>query len=151
MIHVYALGAARIDVVSTRGGRRVTTRITPVAAKRFGLLLYLAAQPGHRAPRSTLRDLFFAGVPKERASHGLRELLYQVRRSGVVIEGDAHVVELGGAVRSDWQELLGDGPSDASVNRAVEGGFLPGYAPAHSAEYSKWFGAFRDEMVVRLR
>ena len=142
MIHVYTLGTARIHVGSHR--------ITPAAGRKFGLLLYLAAMPGHRTTRATLHALFFPGVVRENACHGLRELLYQVRRSGAVVRGDAHVVELEGTLKADWSdvsEAKRGGRLSASVLDRAAGGFLPGYAPAHSSAFSNWYDDFRLGVV----
>ena len=143
MLHVYGLGAAHIDAGATR--------ITPAAAKRFGLLLYLAAEPGQRAPRAVLLDLFFPRMATGNARHGLRELLYQVRQSGVQIDGDAHVVEIAAeAVRSDWNDAMEATQLDASVLRAAAGGLLPGYAPVHSEAFANWYERFRARATVGL-
>jgi hypothetical protein len=142
MIHVHTLGTARIHV----GSRR----LTPAAGRRFGLLLYLAAVPGHRTTRATLRTLFFPGVVRDSACHGLRELLYQVRRSGAVVRGDAHVVELEGTVKADWSEVSEakrGGRLSASVLNRAAGGFLPGYAPTHSSAFSDWYEGFRRGVI----
>src|SRR4051812_33783757 len=97
MIKINALGTARIDVQTKKGH----AYITPAVGKRFGLVLYLAAQPACRVARTTLQELLLPATTDRR--HGLRELLYQVRRRGVPIEGDDHTVALSrDSVRRDW-------------------------------------------------
>jgi hypothetical protein len=138
MIHVYSLGTARIQIGSNR--------ITPAAGRRFGLLLYLAAMPAHRTTRAMLHALFFPGMARRNACHGLRELLYQVRRSGAVIQGDSHAVELEGIVKADWSEVSGAKRVrrlSASVLDRAAGGFFPGYAPTHSSAFANWYDGFR--------
>src|SRR5580765_3416600 len=113
MIFVHALGTARIDVGDAR--------VKPTAAKKFALLLYLAAEPGRPVSRATLHDLLFPELPERNAMHALRELLYQVRQIGVELEADKDGVAIRAeAVRSDWREVIAAERPDAAQLRAVE-------------------------------
>lgn len=142
-IVVRALGASEI-VVAHR-------RVKPAASKKFAFLLILTAEPGRRVPRGQLQELLFPGVSDRNARHALRELVYQLRRSGALVETDKAGVGLAaGAVRSDYSEVIGAKELTASQVRAVEGGLLPGYAPDHSEALVEWYEGFRTRLVVDL-
>lgn len=139
VIFVHTLGTARIDV----GDRSVG----PTSVKKFALLLYLTAEAGRPAPRGVLYDLLFPDLAEKNAQHALRELVYQLRRMGAKIEATPDGVWLPAeAVRSDWSEVVRSGRPDASQLRAIEGGFLPGYAPAHSEGFAEWFDTHRSRV-----
>lgn len=145
MIEIHTLGTARIDVHTELG----KTRITPVAGKRFGLLLYLTAQPANRAARSALQDLLFP--PTRGGRHGLRELLYQVRRCGVEMDSDAHTVEIHtDAVRRDWAEFSEATALTLAQLRVAEAGFLPGYKPSFSPAFVAWYERFSARAIADL-
>src|SRR5881628_1388517 len=80
VIRVYTLGTSLIQVGEHR--------FVPSSAKRFAFLLYVAAQPERHHPRSVLIGLLFPGISHKKAKQGLRELIYQLRQIGVVIETD---------------------------------------------------------------
>jgi hypothetical protein len=145
MIKIETLGAARI-VIHTRD---TSIQLTPAAGRRFGILLYLATEPGCRAPRSTLQELFFP--PTKQGQHSLRELLYQVRRCGVELDGDAHTVQMPAiAVQRDWTAVTWAGELTPSLLRSAEAGFLPGYRPSHSPQFAAWYAQFRARIVTEL-
>jgi DNA-binding SARP family transcriptional activator len=142
MITVHTLGAATIDVGSLR--------ITPTAAKKFGLLLVLAGDPGRRIPRSVLRSLLFPGSKDVNARHSLRELVYELRHSGVEFDNDSYGIAVKpGAIRADWRRVL-DGPLDDTALESIEGGFLPGYIADLSEDFSEWYDAFRAKVIFEL-
>jgi hypothetical protein len=123
--------------------------MTPAAGKRFGLLLYLVTQPGFRAARATLHELLFP--PTKNGRHGLRELVYQLRRFGVELDGDAHTIELCVRhVRRDWIEIVDGIELSSSLLRSAEAGFLPGYRPAYSEAFGVWYDRFHICMVGAL-
>jgi hypothetical protein len=145
MIRIITLGAARVDIRT----RNVRVRVTPAAGKRFALLLYLVGQPGYRAARTTLRDLLLPATAN--GSHGLRELLYQVRQGGVEIDADAHTVQIPPkSVRRDWTAITEGAELTPSLVRSAEGGFLPGYRPSVSSEFADWYARFYTTTVAEL-
>ncbi|HEY4132384.1 MAG TPA: hypothetical protein VGM50_17370, partial [Gemmatimonadaceae bacterium] len=129
MISVFALGAARIEAAGMV--------ITPTSPRKFALLLRLAAEAGRQISRVSLAQLVFPEQEPTNASHSLRELIYQLRKAGVPIEGEQRSVWLAPEnVCSDF---------DAAINRrgltgarltAIQGGFLPGFASDSSEEFS---------------
>jgi DNA-binding SARP family transcriptional activator len=136
MVTVQTLGKAVIDAGSSR--------VTPTSPRKFALLLYLSAEPGRRVARSVLRDLIFPEQTEKNALHSLRELVYQLRQSGVAVDTDSDGIAIcRDAVRVDYVELLARGRFDADDLRAIEGGFLPGYAPAHSEAFGEWYDGHR--------
>jgi len=129
MIFVHALGTAHIDIGNTR--------IAPTSARTFAFLLRLAAEPGHRLSRAVLRELIYPDRGEAKARHSLRELVYQLRRIGVDLEADIVGVTLPAETfRFDFNEVVYHGAVDAKVLKAIERGFLPGYAPTHSEAFA---------------
>lgn len=142
MISVYTLGTARIDVDKRS--------IAPVSVKKFALLFYLGITTDRPTPRSILIDLLFPDLADKNAQHALRELIYQLRQMGARIEATADGLRLDEhAVRIDWSEVVQAVPSAAHL-RAIEGGFMPGYAPDHSEAYSDWFEGIRAKAISSL-
>jgi DNA-binding SARP family transcriptional activator/tetratricopeptide (TPR) repeat protein len=142
MIHVHTLGASRIDA-----GR---SRVKPTSVRKFAMLLHLSAEHGRPVPRAALQELIFPDQSERNAQHSLRELVYQLRQSGVHIESDGSAVSLTDAVRCDYSELIArERPDDVQL-KAVEGGFLPGYAPAHSEAFAEWFDGYRARAIFDL-
>src|SRR4029078_5215394 len=102
MVFVHTLGQALIEAGSSR--------VTPTSVRKFALLLYLSAEPGRRAARSLLRDLIFPEQTEKNARHSLREMVYQLRQSGVVVDSDLDGVAIcQTALRVDYVELLARG------------------------------------------
>jgi DNA-binding SARP family transcriptional activator len=143
MLFVHALGTAQIDI----GG----TCIRPNSARKFALLFYLSAERGRRISRAALQELRYPYKTDRKGRHALRELLYQLRQAGLVLDADAGSIELAsGAVRSDYDELIeGDRPA-AELVQAAAGGFLPGYVPTHSEAFSEWFEDYRGKYVLKI-
>src|SRR5665213_2573590 len=86
VIHVHTLGTTAID-----GGR---TRFTPISARRFAMLLRLAAAPGQRITRTQLWDLIFPDQSESNAMHSIRELVYQFRQLGLTLSTNASGIAL---------------------------------------------------------
>ena len=142
MIHVHTLGASRIDA-----GRN---RVKPTSVRKFAMLLHLSAEQGRPVPRAALQELIFPDQTERNAQHSLRELVYQLRQAGVRIESDGSALSLTDAVRCDYSELIArERPDDVQL-KAVEGGFLPGYAPAHSEAFAEWFEGYRARAIFDL-
>lgn len=142
-VTVHALGAAEIEV----GG----TLITPASTKKFGFLLYLASERGRRVPRAALQELLFPDAHDKSAAHALRELTYQLRHAGGPVQTDKASVGLRAeAVRSDFSEVVEAEELDERQVRAVEGGFLPGYAPSFSRPFADWLDGYRARMTREI-
>jgi DNA-binding SARP family transcriptional activator len=143
VIRVIGLGAARIEIG--------TMCLTPAAAKRFGLLLYLAAERGKHVTRSTIRELLFSDLQERNANHALRELVYQLRRAHVPIRSDdAGLMVSADDVRCDWLEDSADGRISTDTLKAILNGFLPGYAPEYSEAYREWLDGFRARATFTI-
>ena len=139
LVTVHALGQAEIEV-----GR---TRIAPTSTKKFAFLLFLASERGRRVPRSALQELLFPDAEDKSAAHALRELIYQLRHGRVPLETDKASVGLSAeAVRSDFSEVVEAEVLDERQVRAVEGGFLPGYAPSFSRPFAEWLDGYRAKV-----
>jgi DNA-binding SARP family transcriptional activator/predicted ATPase len=143
MIFVQTLGTALIDLGDGQ--------ITPSSSRKFALLLHLSAERGQRVSRAVLRELIFPDQTEKNARHSLRELVYQLRQQGVELEADTDGLLLrADSVRSDYDEVLRNGLPDVERLRAIERGFLPGYAPGHSEAYAEWLEGYRARASFEL-
>jgi DNA-binding SARP family transcriptional activator len=143
MVFLRTLGAARIEA----GG----VHVTPASARKFALLLYLAAEAGRSVSRAALQDLIFPDKDDRHAKHSLRELLYQLRQIGVAFSADASTVTLDASqVQVDYGGLTSDTSVDEAAISAATGGFLPGYAPDHSEAFSEWLDAYRARATFSI-
>jgi DNA-binding SARP family transcriptional activator len=143
MIVVRTLGTAHIEAGDSH--------VTPQSLRKFALLLHLTAERGRRVSRGTLQELLYPDFPAMKGSHALRELVYQLRQSGVDVDTDKQGVQLAAeAVRSDYSEVIERERPDEAQLRAVEGGFLPGYAPSHSEAYTEWFEGWKGKVTFEL-
>jgi DNA-binding SARP family transcriptional activator len=143
MIFVHTLGTALIQAG--------TARITPASARTFALLLHLSAESGRRVSRTVLRDLLFPKQNETNARHSLRELVYQLRQRGVDLDADSDGIILpSDAVRFDYLDIVRGGVSDVQRFKAIESGFLPGYAPTHSEAYTEWLEGYRARAMFEL-
>jgi DNA-binding SARP family transcriptional activator len=143
MIFVHTLGRAIIDVGETH--------ISPSAVRKFAMLLYLWAKRGHRVPKSSLQELIFPDQPERNGKHSLRELVYQFRQLGVRFESDSVGIELLSTdARSDYADILASDRLQVHHLEAAEGGFLPGYAPDHSAAFTEWLEGYRAWATIEL-
>lgn len=99
MLRFVGLGDA---VVDTPNGR-----LTPVATKKFALVLRLAAAQGAMVSRAMLSELLFGELDEKKALHSLRELVYQLRQMDIEIDSDAHGMSLKSqSFRCDWFDQL---------------------------------------------
>lgn len=143
MLFLHTLGTAQIDAGHTR--------VTPTSGRKFAFLLHLSAEPGRRVSREVLRDLLFPDLGEDSAKHSLRELVFRLRRIGVRIDADKDGVALAtDAVASDYRAFLEGERPEASQLTAAAGGFLPGYAPAHSEAYSEWLEGYRASATFEI-
>jgi hypothetical protein len=115
--------------------------VTPATPHLFALLLVLVIGECDPWTRPALQDLLFPGVAG--SGHRLRQLLYRLRATGVVLqEGD-------GPLRV--QNPVGDplGPSaDARDFGSLR--VLPHYSPRLSAPFLDWLETARDSLQRRL-
>jgi len=143
MLFVHTLGTALIVAGKYR--------ITPNSVRKFALLLHLSAECGRRVSRTVLRDLIFPDRSETGARHSLRELVYQLRQRGIDLDTDIDGVLLPAeSVRSDLGEIVHDCRADARRLKAVEGGFLPGYAPGHSEAFTEWLDGYRARATFEI-
>jgi DNA-binding SARP family transcriptional activator len=115
------------------------------------LLLYLAVERGRPIRRATLQDLVFPDQTEKNAAHSLRELVYQLRRSGAAFIADGNGIAIGrDQAWLDFEGLDATGRlADAQVAQ-LEGGFLPGYAPEYSESLSEWLAGARARTTFAL-
>lgn len=143
MMFLHTLGTALIDAGDTR--------VTPIAGRKFAMLLYLSAEAGRRVSRTAMNELIFADQPDKNARHSLRELVYQCRQLGVEIESDTAGVQLGvDDGQTDYGAVIASCRLDLDQLRAVAGGFLPGYEPEHSEAFTEWLADFRARTTFDL-
>src|SRR5438046_7206564 len=138
MIFVRTLGTSVIEVGAIRIG--------PRSERKFALLLYLSVASGRRISRRVLRELVFPDQAEVNARHSLRQLVYEVRSLVAELDTDSDGLLLPTeAVWSDYGEILKNGLRDEHQLRAIESGFLPGYAPTHSEALADWLENFRAQ------
>lgn len=143
MIFVQTLGTALIHAGQSR--------VSPASTRKFALLLYVASDPGRRISRSALQELVFPDQTDKNGGHSLRELVYQLRQRGTPLESDTYGISLAPTqVRSDYREFLEGGAVTVELLRAIEGGFLPGYAPDHSESFTEWLAGYRARVSFDL-
>ncbi len=143
MVSIHTLGQALIDAGDSR--------VTPTSFRKFALLLHLSAENGRSVARSVLQELIFPDQTDKNARHSLRELSYQLRQAGVAIQSDSTGIALAAdSVRADYAELISHHRLSAAEVEAAAGGFLPGYAPAHSEAFAEWFEGYRARATFDL-
>ncbi len=142
MIYIHTLGASYIDAAGTR--------FKPTSVRKFALLLHLSAERGRCVSRAVLRDLICPDRSDRHAQHLLRELVYELRVTGVRIESDALGLTLTDEVRWDYTELIECERPDEVLLKAAEGGFLPGYTPTHSEAFTEWYETYRARVILDL-
>jgi len=143
IIQVRTLGAAEIDVGAVQ--------IRPNASRTFAALLYLSAETGRPVPRRILLELIFPDHAARNARHSLRELVYRLRRAGLPLRSDAQNIEISSShVSTDYAALTASERLTRVQIRAAEGGFLPGYGPAHSEAFCEWYDGYRARILFEL-
>ena len=143
MIRVHTLGAAAIDIGDVR--------VTPISVRKFALLLHLAAEAGRRVQRSALCDLIYPDKTAKSAMHSLREQVYQFHQLGIPVNVEVDAVKIESqTVRHDYADVLASEHPAPEQLKAVECGFLPGYAPDHSEAFREWLDAYRARTTFAL-
>ena len=143
MIRIHTLGGAAIDIGNNR--------ITPISTRKFALLLHVGAEAGRRVSRSVLCDLIYPDRTAASAMHCLREHVYQFRQVGIPLNADSDTVQIARHdVRLDYDDILASERPTRDQLKAVESGFLPGYAPDHSEAFTEWLDAYRARITFKL-
>jgi len=143
MIVIQTLGTAQIDVGDSR--------VIPTSPRKFALLLYLAVERNRRVLRKALQELIFPDQSEKNAQHSLRELLYQLRQTGLHIASNTEGIQLlDQSVASDLEAFVAADRLSAEQLSAVEGGFLPGYAPEYSESFTEWLEGYRARSTFEL-
>ncbi|MGH7651592.1 MAG: ATP-binding protein [Gemmatimonadaceae bacterium] len=134
MIVLRALGTAEIDTgVST---------LTPSQEIVFAAALYLILERGKRVSRPRLAEMLWPEVPERARAHRLRQTIFQLKKSGIVVTADRDSLRLSQhEVRSDVDELATADASAVSTRDSLE--FLPGYTPRLSEPLRDWVEAKR--------
>jgi DNA-binding SARP family transcriptional activator len=126
-------------------------RLLPAAGRPFAAALYLAVERGREVPRAVLQELLFPGVPARKGAHSLRQLLYQLRKAGLAVEGDTTHLRV---CPTDVRDPVAEIEAAASVSevqlRAIAGGYLPGYVPTFSRVFSEWLEDHRSRVTMSL-
>ena len=141
MIRIRTLGESTITVG--------TREISPKARALFQLLLYLGIERGRRIPRASLAALIWGHSNPEKSNHSLRQTLYELRRAGARLAGDATYVVLDpNLVDIDIAKLDNDGLD--AVAAATVGDFLPGIS-GRDGTYYEWLDDVRERVNARRR
>ena len=143
MIVIRTLGTTQIDVGDSR--------VVPTSPRKFALLLYLAVERNRRVLRKALQELIFPDQSEKNAQHSLRELLYQLRQAGVHITSSAEGLQLlDDNITSDLEAFIAADRLAIEQLSAVEGGFLPAYAPEYSEALTEWLEGYRARSTFEL-
>ncbi len=126
--------------------------ITPASPRKFNVLLRLAAEPGRRISRTTLAELVFSEQEPANAAHSLRELIYQLKKSGIRIQSDRAGVWLdpSDALVDFEQIILQASPLSNEQLKTVAGGFLPAFDVDTSDLFSEWLSTLRVKTIIAL-
>jgi len=143
MIVVHTLGTVQIDIGEMR--------VLPTSPRKFALLLYLSVERGRRVVRTRLQNLIFPDQSEKNAQHSLRELLYQLRQARTRITSNTEGIHLpDDSVVIDLEAFVSANRLTVDQLRAVEGGFLPGYAPEYSEAFTEWLEIYRARSTFEL-
>ncbi len=149
MIHLRVLGSGEL---TDSGGAELTAVLAQ--PKRFALLVYLAASPGHHR-RDTLLALFWPELDTRRARGSLNQAIGFLRKelggspeSVIVSRGAA---ELGIDSSALWCDVASfrDCVQAQSYGEALDlyrGDLLPGFHAVPETEFEEWLGAERAQL-----
>ncbi|MBI1809706.1 MAG: AAA family ATPase, partial [Gemmatimonadetes bacterium] len=146
MIRIRLLGAT-----SVRVGR---TTVKPASAVQFALTLYLAATAGAPVVRARLLELFWPHMDAETARHALRQMLYRLRRAGLVLEESGESLLVGrDAVEADFVAALdpswGERASDDDLAGAAH--FLEDVTLLSLSDFREWIDGLRAQVMASAR
>jgi hypothetical protein len=137
LVHLHVLGDCTI--------RTPNGLFVPRGKKLFGIALFLILERGTPIARERLMRLFWPNEPDAHTRHALREIFRKLRRKGLVITGDEHVVRVPRHCATTDIELAStEDPSELATHPLT---ILPGYTPTLSAAHSDWL----DDTRTRLR
>ena len=141
MVKLRTLGECVIEVGENR--------IAPDSKVVFALLLFLGLERGRRFTRSALIEMFWPESSPEKASHSLRQTIYQCRKLGADIE----CTKVDVVLRSGGVFHVLDDVASAEVEFALAPTleFLPEYEPAISDAYGEWLERHRSMANAVLR
>ena len=128
------LGDVRLEI----GRRRLGAEHDLV----FAVVLVLAEARPARVTRQTLCELLWPDVPYQRAGHNLRQNTYTLKRRGLSLDSTAAGLAFPEGVTFDLEDRLASDPG--LLDEDAPCAFLPGYAPAISAGFTRWLEAWRD-------
>ena len=122
----------------------------PVAlgTKTFGLLAYLALEPGPHS-RESLATLLWSDASDDDARASLRQALRQLRQAfGDAIVADRQFVRLAGPLECDVLCFLAAARQDARAATAFDvTRFLSGMTFRQAPRFDEWAGSTRDRLV----
>jgi DNA-binding SARP family transcriptional activator len=127
-------------------------RLLPSASVPFALVIYLALERGRKVPRSQILDLLYPGVDARSAGHCLRQMIYNLRQTGIPIAAEGRHISLPSEeLLADYERVFAVPGVEQCESAAVGGGFLPGFSPALSAGYTDWLDQQRSWVHAQLR
>ncbi len=145
MLRLKSLGQTLIEIDDAR--------LTPAAETVFATALYLIIETGRPVGRDELTRLLWPDVSEAQAQHGLRQVLYKLKTLGANIKADRSALILSPRFCStDFGALLSpQSPAEVeSIAPSIGGGFLPGYRPQLSEEFTRWVERQRDSVHSSL-
>ena len=130
-----------------------TTAVDPNSTHLFALLLVFCLESERRVNRFELHRLLFASdIGMQQASHNLRQLLYRVRRLGVVLDETPLGIRLPPSTTlsvTDQLSLLTTGECEGINAGSIA--FLPSYSPRLPQQYLEWLNEARDSADHLIR
>ncbi|MDQ8154412.1 MAG: AAA family ATPase [Gemmatimonadota bacterium] len=128
--------------------------LAPDSGMLFPLALVLAQRAGERIPRADLTRLLWPQTPETAARHSLRQALYRLRRSGLVMDDRGDDVRVDPSrIDSDITDVLRhDWPYRAEpveIERAAS--LLPGFAPDEGTPCAEWYEQLRARVALQYR
>lgn len=144
---------ARVEL-QTLGGLKVLVDGAPVklpTRKHYGLLVYLAMNPGKLTHRDQIAELLWSDTPLRRARHSLTQSLYQLRNCLPGLETLKAPRQIGltePAVDADAMRLRTALQQNdvAQVERLWRGDFLAGFWISGEPAFEHWQETTRDEL-----
>lgn len=144
MVHLSTIGPLAIRLGSSRLAARSARTAAP--------LLYLVVERGKEIPRRTLIDLFFADSPEPERAHGVRQLMYRLRKAGVPVDGDMATVTLPrDAATWDVERVESGDPFTDDELHALTSGYLSDFASKASGPFADWLDGHRSTVTTTLR
>ncbi|HEY4215596.1 MAG TPA: AAA family ATPase [Gemmatimonadaceae bacterium] len=141
----------QLSVLGTAEIRIARAVLTPSAARRFALMLYMLNEGQRAVPRAKLIELLLHDQLSRKANHSLRETVYQLRQLGVpLVSGPTGVKLSDAAIKSDLTDIVAAASLTDEQLETIAAGILPGYAPQLSDAFDDWLGALRERTAFAL-